>query len=115
MFIDIGQWQIPVENSKEHRKLWPKLLDYQRKNRSEFPYKESRFYKMFSKDASVEIWMYIDIFDSPEEFRKMEGAINNMLETVPELKATFDRLLGMMVPDSWKTTQWTEAAEFRVE
>jgi hypothetical protein len=70
---------------------------------------------MFSKDASVEIWMYIDMFDSPEDFKKMEGAINNMLKTEPELKAIFDRLLDMMVPDSWKTTQWTEAEEFRVE
>ena len=45
---------------------------------------------MFSKDATVEIWMYIDVFDSPEDFKKMEVAINNMLESVPELKATFE-------------------------
>jgi hypothetical protein len=68
-----------------------------------------------SEDESIEFWMYIDLFDNLDDFKKMGDAINKMLGTEPELKATFDKLLGLMVPDSWKTTQWTEAPEFRVK
>jgi hypothetical protein len=115
LFIDIGQWQIPVENSEEHRKLARKFVDYQRANRDEWPYKEARFYMMLSEDASVEFWMYIDFFDSPEEFKKMEAVINKMQETDSDMKTTFDRLFELQVPDSWKTTQWTEVDELRIE
>jgi hypothetical protein len=115
LFIDIGQWQIPIENSKEHKELIRKFVDYQRANRDEWPYKKAHFYMMLSDDESVESWMYIDLFDSHEDFEKMDAVINKMLETNPDMKATFDRMFALQVPDSWKTTQWSEVDELHIE
>ncbi|MFQ5834118.1 MAG: hypothetical protein ACE5H4_15545 [Candidatus Thorarchaeota archaeon] len=115
MFLDVGQWQIPVESSREHKEIVLKLLDHHRANPDEFPYKEAYFYKMPSEDASVESWMYIHIFDSTEAFLKMEDAQQRMLETEPELKAAMDRAFELMVSDSWRTTQWTRVQESRNE
>ncbi|MGD9382397.1 MAG: hypothetical protein PVI03_08130 [Candidatus Thorarchaeota archaeon] len=115
MFIDIGQWKISVENSEEFRDLVLKFVNYQRDNRDEWPYKKAQFYMMLSDDESVEFWMYIDVFDSHEDFKKMDAVINKMLETDPDMKATFDRMFALQVPDSWKTTQWSEVGKLHIE
>jgi hypothetical protein len=115
LFIDIGQWKIPVEKGKEHKELIQKFVDYQRANRDEWPYREAYFYMMIGEDPSVESWIYIDIFDNTEDFERMEGTMNKVFEREPEVKAVFDRVFEIMVPDTWKTTQWTEVDEFRIE
>jgi len=115
LFLDIGLWKISKENSDEFRNLVHKFVDYQRSNRDEWPYKKAHFYMMRSDDESVESWMYIDIFDSHEDFKKMDAVINKMLETDPEMKTTFERMFALQVPDSWKTTQWSEVEELHIE
>lgn len=115
MFLDIGLWEISKENSEEFRDLAHKFVDYQRNNREEWPYKKAHFYVMRSDDESVESWMYIDIFDSHEDFKKMEAVINKMLETNPDMKTTFERMFALQVSDSWKTTQWSEVEELHIE
>ncbi len=115
MFIDIGQWKIPIENSEEFRSLVLKFVNYQRDNREEWPYKNAHFYMMSSDDESVESWMYIDVFDSHEDFKEMDAVINRMLETDPDMKVIFDRMFALQVPDSWKTTQWSEVDELYIE
>ena len=115
MFLDIGLWKISKESSDEFRNLVYKFVDYQRDNREEWPYKKAHFYMMHSDDESIESWMYIDIFDSPEDFRKMDAVINKMLETNPDMKTTFERMFALQVPDSWKTTQWFEIEELHIE
>ncbi len=115
MFLDIGQWKISKENSEEFRNRVYKFVDYQRDNRDEWPYKKAHFYMMRSDDESVESWMYIDIFDSPEDFKKMDAVINKMLEKDPDMKTTFDRMFALQVPDSWKTTQWSEVEDLHID
>ncbi len=115
MFLDIGVWEISKENSEEFRNLVHKFVDYQRNNREEWSYKTAYFYMMRSNDESVESWMYIDIFDSHEDFKKMDAVINKMLETNPDMKTTFERMFALQVPDSWKTTQWSEIEELHIE
>ena len=115
MFLDIGLWKISKENSEEFQHLVHKFVNYQRKNREAWPYKKAHFYMMHSNDESVESWMYIDIFGSPEDFKKMDSVINKMLETDPDMKTTFERMFALQVPDSWKTTQWSEVKELHIE
>ena len=115
MFLDIGHWKISKENSGEFRNLVRKFVDYQRNNREEWPYKKAHFYMIRSNDESVEYWMYIDIFDSHEDFKKMDVVINMMLETDPDMKTTFEKMFALQVPDSWKTTQWFEIEELHIE
>lgn len=115
MFLDIGHWKISKENSGEFRNLVHKFVDYQRNNREEWPYKKAHFYMIRSNDESVEYWMYIDIFDSHEDFKKMDVVINMMLETDPDMKTTFEKMFALQVPDSWKTTQWFEIEELHIE
>ncbi|MFX1273251.1 MAG: hypothetical protein ACFFAX_16320 [Promethearchaeota archaeon] len=115
MFIDIGHWKISRENSEEFRNLASKFVNYQRATRDEWPYKEAYFYMMVTEDQSVESWKYIDIFDNTEDFEKMDGTMNKVFEREPEVKAVFDRVFEIMVPDTWKTIQWTEVEEFRIE
>ena len=68
-----------------------------------------------NEDLSIESWIYIDIFDNTEDFEKMESTMNKVFEREPEVKAVFDRVFEIMVPDTWKTKQWTEVDEFRIE
>jgi hypothetical protein len=115
LFIDIGHWKIPKENSEEFRSLVHKFVEYQRNNREEWPYKKAHFYMMHNDDESVDPSMYIDIFDNLEDFKKMDAVINKMLEIDSDMKTTFERMFALQVPDSWKTTQWYEVEELHIE
>ena len=115
MFIDIGHWKISIENSEEFRNQVRKFVEYQRDTREEWPYKKAHFYMMHNDDESVDSWMYIDIFDHPEDFKKMDAVINKMLEIDSDMKTTFERMFALQVPDSWKTTQWSEVEELHIE
>ena len=68
---------------------------------------------MDDEDSSVENWMYLDLYERIEDFNGFVEAINKRMESDTDLGNWRDEFLSVVVPDSWKTSQWTE--EHRVD
>lgn len=63
---------------------------------------------MVDEESDVENWMYLDQYEHIEDFNGFLVAINKRMETDSELSSWRDEFLTIVVPDSWKTSQWTE-------
>ena len=111
MIIEVGTWQVPSENTEKHLELAKTLIALQRAKRDEMLYKEVRFYTKVDDETSVEHWMYVDFFENLEDCQKHW----DMLEKDEELKAALESVMSQIVPDSLKTSRWTEKDELRLE
>jgi hypothetical protein len=115
VIYDVGRWQVLKEDSEKHYELWKKGLEMQKANRDLWCYKESRFFRMIDDDGSVENWMWLDSYESKEDYDRFMAAFPERMKSDPELKASYERFQAVMVPDSTKMALWKEVEEFRVE
>ncbi len=111
MILEIGTWQVSSEKRENHLEVVHQFLAVQRARRDEMHFKEARFYTMVDEETSVEHWMYIDFYENIEDSQKQW----DLLERDEELKACLEKVLSQIVPDSLKTTRWTENNELRLE
>ena len=112
MIAEKSEWKVPLENSKEHKKLWDSMIAKQKSERDRWFYTVSRFY-FYVKD-NIEYWMYFDEYDSEDNYQQWHAAFEEMAKA-EYFQQFIKDWTALCVKDSMITTTWTELEDLRVE
>ena len=101
MIVEKAEWKVPLENSKEHKKLWEEMIAQQRDERGRWFYTTSRFYSYVK--GNIEYWMYFDEYESEDKYQKWHAAVYEMTKT-EKFKIFIEKWTMLSVKDSMITT-----------
>ncbi|MHA2156323.1 MAG: hypothetical protein ACXABU_13335 [Candidatus Hodarchaeales archaeon] len=112
MIVEKSEWKVPLESSKEHKKLWDGMIAKQKSERHRWFYTVSRFYSYIEDD--IEYWMYFDEYDSEDSYKKWHAEFEEMSKA-EEFQQFIKEWTALTIKDSMITTTWTEHEDLRVE
>ena len=116
MLVNTLRWRIPKENSDRQREFWQEVTDYQRSHPEKVFYTRSRFFTSWEEGASEEAWMFLDDYESREDYDKWIKTVREDPELVELAKSWYPRWDALIVPGLKKRGEvWTEIESLRVE
>jgi len=116
LLVNIVRWRVPKEKSNEQFEVWREMMDYQRSHPEKVFYTRSRFFTYTEKDSSEENWMFLDEYESREDFDKWMKAVREDPELNRLMEAWFPKWDALVISGSKKKGEvWNEVEKLRVE
>jgi len=113
MFVNIVRWRIPKEKSKEQLEVWRGMIGYQRSHPETVSLLRSRFFTSTDEGSSEENWMFLDEYNSREDFERFVKKWDEDPELAKLGEQFFAKWGAVMTPKSRKREYWTEVEELR--
>ncbi len=108
------RWNVRKENSPRQFEVWREMMDYQRSHPEKVYYTRSRFFTDAPKDSSEENWMFLDEYESREDYDEWMKATHEDPELVKLMETWFPKWDALVVPGSRKGEVWNEVEKLRV-
>ena len=116
MLVNIVRWRIRKDDSSTQFELWREMMDYQKSHPEKVYYVRSSFFTFTEKGSSEENWMFLDEYESREDFDKWMKAVREDPELVKLMDDFFPKWNALIISGSKKKGEvWTEAEKLRVE
>jgi hypothetical protein len=115
LFVNIVRWRVPKEKSKKQFEVWREMMDYQRAHPEKVYYNKSRFFTYTEKGSSEENWMFLDEYESRQDYDKWMKAVNEDPELIKLMKAWFPKWDALILSGSRKVEIWDEVEKLGVE
>ena len=115
MFINIMRWRILKENSYKQHEVWREMMDYQKSHPDKIFYERSSFYTHIEKGSNEENWMFLDEYESREDYDKWMRKVRDDPELIKLMNEWFPKWDALVIPGSKKGETWSEDEGLRVE
>jgi len=113
VFVNIVRWRVPKEKSKEQLEVWREMIDFQRSHPETVSLLRSRFFTSSDEGSTEENWMFLDEYDSREDFERFVAKWDADQELAKLGEQFFVKWETVMIPKSRKREYWTEVEELR--
>ncbi len=115
LLVHVATWRVPKEKSREQLEVWGEMMDYWRAHPEKSFYTRSRFFTFTEKGSSEENWMFIDEYETREDFEKWMKAAQGDPELLKLMDKFFPKWDALIIQGSKKSDVWTEVEKLRVE
>jgi predicted acetyltransferase len=116
LLVNIVRWRVPKEKSNEQFEVWREMMDYQKSHPEKFYYARSRFFTFTEEGSSEENWMFLDEYESREDYEKWMKTVGEDTEIMKLMDDWMPNWNALVVTGSKKKGEvWTEVEKLRVE
>lgn len=103
------------KNSEKQFELWNEIMEYQRSHPEKVYYIRSRFFTFTEKWSDEENWMFLDEYESREDFDKGMKTVKEDPEFAKLSDEFFPKWVFIIVAGSRTHEYWTEVEKLKVE